>query len=140
MAWIREGLARSHLAPEVTARLVVAVVDAPVATAHGDALVRNLIAANNELVLVDWECAGRYVADWDLALFATQLAPPAWGPIDRAIGDGPRRAAFDALVAFALVRELRFLAAFPDPSAAEHARLRDALRSVLHRGNFGACE
>jgi len=135
VGWIVDGLVRCERRGFLSdAGLLVAALEAhaPVAFGHGDLLLRNVIADRGELVLVDWECAGSHVYDWDLALLYTQLAPASRGPIEAAIGDAtPRRAAFRALVAFAFARELRFLAAYPDPPARTEERLRTEIRAVL---------
>jgi aminoglycoside phosphotransferase (APT) family kinase protein len=96
---------------------------APVATSHGDLLLRNAMQRpDGELVLVDWECAGSHVADWDLALLWTQLDDTGRAIVDARIGGGARHSAFLALVLFALCREVVFLKAFRVP--AEHAGMR----------------
>ena len=98
--WIADGAARCGL----PARVVDAIRALPVAFAHGDLLLRNVVADadGGELGFVDWECAGPYPAGWDRALLWTQL-----GPASRA-----HLAAPPALCAFALAREIRFLHAF----------------------------
>jgi len=120
-SWIREGLVRCHdraLIDDATRDAALAAIDAhaPVAPSHGDLLLRNAMqTADGELVLIDWECAGLHVADWDLALLWTQLAASGRQAVEAAIGDGPRRRAFLALVVFALCREVVFLDAFRIP-------------------------
>jgi len=122
-AWIPDGLARAGrrglIAPERAAQLVT-TLDPTLATCHGDLLLRNVLADGGGLALVDWECAGPYPRDWDLALLWTQLAPPARTRLAALVGAGP---AFFALCAFALVRELRFEAAY--------GRTSDTLRAEL---------
>ncbi len=128
-AWIREGLARSHARSWIDDDTLAAArgaldAYAPIASGHGDLLLRNAMeAATGEIVLVDWECAGRYVADWDLALLWTQLGPRARDIVEAAVTGTPRRTSFVALVVFALCRELAFLDAFRTP-ADHRGRLR----------------
>ncbi len=119
--WIASGLARSHgrgLIDDDTLATAEAALAAHalIAASHGDLLLRNAMArADGSIVLVDWECAGRHIADWDLALLWTQLDPAGRAFVDaRIIGDARRRA-FDALIVFALCRELVFLDAFRTP-------------------------
>jgi hypothetical protein len=122
--WIRDGFARAARRAIVTpaeARELDAAVatHAPIAFGHGDLLLRNVVGDG----LVDWECAGTHVHDWDLALLWTQLSPSSRAPIDQAIGAGPRRDAFRALCAFALIREVRFAESFRHRADAERAEL-----------------
>ncbi len=121
-AWVRDGLVRCHgrgWIDDATRDAALAALDAhaPVATCHGDLLLRNaMTTGDGELVLVDWECAGRYVADWDLALLWTQLADTGRRAVEAAVaGSEPRRRTFHALVVFALCREVSFLEAFHIP-------------------------
>jgi len=120
--WIRAGLERCRRRTLIDDQTLVAAhralaAHAPVATCHGDLLLRNaMTTASGDLVLVDWECAGPHVADWDLALLWTQLAGSGREVVDAAIGAGPRRLAFVALVVFALCRELVFYEAFRVPA------------------------
>jgi hypothetical protein len=107
-AWIADGIRRAatayHLfAPDVAARLVEVLDGAPTAFAHGDLLLRNVVGG----ALVDWECAGMHLRDWDLALLWSQLAPDGRAYLERGRG-----AAFTALCAFAVAREIRFLHAY----------------------------
>jgi Ser/Thr protein kinase RdoA (MazF antagonist) len=121
--WVRAGLARcgaKSILDSSTVRDALAALDAhsPIAPSHGDLLLRNVIGAEGGgqgVGLVDWECAGLHVADWDLALLWTQLAPDARSSIEQAIGDGPRLRTFWALAVFALAREVTFLHAFRVP-------------------------
>jgi hypothetical protein len=127
--WIRDGFARAArraiVTPEIAGELDAAVAaHAPIAFGHGDLLLRNVVGDG----LVDWECAGTHVHDWDLALLWTQLAPSSRAPIDHVIGAGPRRDAFRALCAFALIREVRFAESFRGERAeAERAELADVI-------------
>lgn len=132
IGWITDGLRRCErrgLLPDAAPLVAAVAAHAPIAFGHGDLLLRNVVG--DDAVLVDWECAGPHVHDWDLALLFTQLAPEARGPIDEVIGAGVRRDAFRALVAFAFARELRFLAAYPDPPPRTEERLRAEIRAVL---------
>jgi hypothetical protein len=126
--WIREGVLRAArrglVAAEVAQRIAAALGD-DVAFGHGDLLLRNAIGDGDAVGLVDWECAGPHLRDWDLALLWTQLAPAARAPIDDV---GTRT--FYALAAFAVIRELRFLRAFGD---ADDGRLRAELDALLRR-------
>ncbi len=117
--WIEWGIARCVSQGILDRDTVARALDAlqaygPIAASHGDLLLRNVMfgSPGGELALIDWECAGPHVADWDLALLWTQLAASARGTLDTAIGGGPRRRAFDALVVYALAREVTFLRAF----------------------------
>jgi hypothetical protein len=126
--WIRDGFARAArraiVTPEIARELDAAVAaHAPIAFGHGDMLLRNVVGDG----LVDWECAGTHVHDWDLALLWTQLAPASRAPIDHAIGGGPRRDAFRALRAFALIREVRFAESFRRRADAERAELAELI-------------
>jgi len=112
--WVRAGIgrcgARGYFGEATQAALDALAGHCPIASSHGDLLLRNAIAMpDREVGLVDWECAGPHVADWDLALLWTQLAPEARGPIDDVVGGGARLRAFLALVAFAFAREIAFL-------------------------------
>ena len=132
-AWIRDGLLRCHargLIDDDTCDAAAAtLVEAPIAASHGDVLLRNAMQrADGTVVLVDWECAGRHVADWDLALLWTQLAPACRPVVDAVIGGEARRRAFDALITFALCRELVFLDAFRTP--ADHRGRRQVLAEL----------
>jgi hypothetical protein len=114
--WVRDGIARSCergiFGAETQHRALAALAaHAPIAPSHGDLLLRNAFL-DGEVVLVDWECAGPHVADWDLALLWSQLAVSGRELVEAAIGGGPRRRAFLALVVFALAREVVFLEAF----------------------------
>lgn len=139
--WVRDGLRRSGrrglLAARDAERLAAAIdPGSPVAFRHGDLLLRNVIASDRgDLVAVDWECAGTYLRDWDLALLWTQLGPAARAAVEDVVAsDGPRRRVFWALVAFALVREVRFQRAFGVAAGdRELARCRDALAEGIER-------
>jgi hypothetical protein len=137
--WIEAGLGRCGargLLDAITVRCSLDALGAhaPVAASHGDLLLRNVIRIDGALAVVDWECAGAYVADWDLALLWTQLAAPGREVLEAAIGGGPRQRALLALVAFALGRERAFLQAFR--VGARHrasTRLADELTAVSAR-------
>jgi hypothetical protein len=104
-----------------------------VAMSHGDLLLRNAIRDGDRIGLVDWECAGPHLEDWDLALLWIQLAPPARAPIDATVraGGAPRWRAFLGLVAFALAREVAFLRAFrAAPGSAAALRLSAELAAA----------
>jgi aminoglycoside phosphotransferase len=130
--WIRDGVMRAArrglVDGEAARRIGEALVD-DVGFCHGDLLLRNAVADGDEVGLVDWECAGPHLRDWDLALLWSQLAPAARAPIEAAAGSR----AFYAVAAFALIRELRFLRAFGDAGHPDHARLRDELAELVAR-------
>ena len=114
VAWVRDGVARCGrsglLDPAVARRIDDALAaHAPIGFSHGDLVLNNVIADEDDDVgLVDWECAGVHVRDWDLALLWTQLAPRARIFVEDAVRDTrPRWRAFLGLVAFALAREVR---------------------------------
>ncbi|HEX4456175.1 MAG TPA: phosphotransferase [Kofleriaceae bacterium] len=141
-SWAQDGLrlaARRGLLAEPIARTFDDALARYPATAfgHGDLLLRNAICDDDDdLVLVDWECAGVHPRDWDRALLWTQLAPLARGFVEDAVRDsGGRWRAFLALVSFALVRELRFCDAFApsDKSRAERAAIEAELAAVAAR-------
>lgn len=122
--WIRDGLTRCHagglIDEEVHAAALAVLADAPVSSSHGDLLLRNAMQrADGTLVLVDWECAGQHLADWDRALLWSQLDAAGRATIEARI---TARRRFDALVTFALCRELVFLDAFRTPE--DHAGRR----------------
>ena len=136
--WIREGLqrcGRRGILEEKLARQLDDAVAAhsPVAFGHGDLLLRNVVCdEDDDLGFVDWECAGSYVRDWDLALLWTQLAPAARTIVEDAVrGNGMRWRAFLGLVVFALAREIRFRQAFDQH--AEVADLRAEIDEVVAR-------
>ena len=128
--WIAGGLARAGrrglISPTLAARLTELLAPAR-ATCHGDLLLRNVLGDAGGLAVVDWECAGMYPCDWDLALLWTQLAAPSRVVLASLIDAGPP---FFALCAFALVRELRFEAAYGRISADLRAELA-ALTATL---------
>jgi hypothetical protein len=136
--WVRDGIeraARRGLLPAAGAPAMVAALDAypAVAPSHGDLLLRNAIA-NGALGLVDWECAGPHLADWDLALLWAQLAAAQRAVVEAAVGTSPARArAFRALAAFALVREIAFLQAYRAPRHANLERLQRELADACAR-------
>jgi hypothetical protein len=137
-AWFHDGVARCAargiLTADVAARIDGALAAHPaIAPSHGDLLLRNAIRDGDRIGLVDWECAGMHLEDWDLALLWIQLDPPARGPIEQAVnaGGSARWRAFLGLVVFALAREVAFQRAFrapPDGPAAR--RLRDELAAA----------
>jgi Phosphotransferase enzyme family len=127
--WIREGIARCAkrglLPPAIGAR-VIAYLEEIVAASHGDLLLRNVVGG----VLVDWECAGPHLVDWDLALLWTQLAPQQ-RPI---VEEAARTESFLGIVAFALCREISFLHAYgKGPRHARLARITRELDDVCKR-------
>jgi hypothetical protein len=136
--WIRDGMlrcGRRGLVGTRAARRVSEAVDLTrLAFSHGDLLLRNVVASERgEPVLVDWECAGSYPRDWDRALLSTQLAEAAGASLEAPLRDDTRRTeTFRALVAFALVRELRFLRAFGVAAPAAR-RCRDELERAIER-------
>jgi aminoglycoside phosphotransferase len=129
----RRGLLGEELAHEIDHALAAYT---PVAFAHGDLLLRNVIGDPDDdehVGLVDWECAGVHPRDWDLALLWTQLAGPARGIVEDAVRDsGVRWRAFLGLVAFAFARELRFLDAFPN-NAGPRAEVERELAAIAAR-------
>ena len=141
-SWVQDGLRlaarRGLLADSLARTLDDALARYPAtAFAHGDMLLRNAMCDDDDnLVLVDWECAGLHPRDWDRALLWTQLAPPARGLVEDAVRDSSGRwRAFLALVSFALVRELRFIDAFApsDASRATRAAIEAELAAVAAR-------
>jgi hypothetical protein len=137
-AWFHEGVARCaalRILDAATARRIDDALAAhpAIAPSHGDLLLRNALRDGDRIGLVDWECAGPHLADWDLALLWIQLADGARGPIDDELRRGPpaRRRAFLGLVAFALAREVSFLRAFrADPAGSAALRLHAALAAA----------
>lgn len=128
--WIRDGVrlcGKRNLLDGELARDIDRALAAYPATAfnHGDLLLRNAIADpedEEDVALIDWECAGMHLRDWDLALLWTQLAGPARTIVEDAVRDsGPRWRAFLGMVAFAFARELKFLDAYPHTDAARAA-------------------
>jgi hypothetical protein len=138
--WIRDGVrlcAKRGLLPDDVARLIDETLGAYTAVgfSHGDLLLRNVIADDDEDVgLVDWECAGSHARDWDLALLWTQLAPAARAIVEDAVRDSSIRwRAFLGIVAFALARELKYLDAFAPGSELDKTRLREEIAAVVTR-------
>lgn len=137
-AWFHGGVARlaraGILAADTARRIDDALAAHPaIATSHGDLLLRNALRDGDRIGLVDWECAGPHLEDWDLALLWIQLAPPARAPVEAAVraGDAPRWRAFLGLVAFALAREVAFLRAFrAPPGSAAALRLHAELTAA----------
>ncbi len=127
--WIRDGIARAarrKLLPANTAAKIAMQLEDVTAPSHGDLLLRNVIGG----VLVDWECAGRHLVDWDLALLWTQLAPAQRPRVEAAA----KSRAFFGIVAFALARELSFLHAFrKGPRHANVSRITAELDGVCKR-------
>jgi aminoglycoside phosphotransferase len=126
-AWVRDGVRlcgrRETIDGELAKRIDQALAAYPAtAFSHGDLLLRNAIADpddEEELGLVDWECAGVHPRDWDLALLWSQLAGPARTIVEDAVRDsGIRWRAFLGMVIFAFARELKFLDAFPHTDTA----------------------
>jgi len=126
-SWIRDGVRlcgrRGTIEDELAKRIDHALAAYPATSfSHGDLLLRNVIADpddEEDLGLVDWECAGTHLRDWDLALLWSQLAGPARTIVEDAVRDsGIRWRAFLGMVIFAFARELRFLDAFPHTDTA----------------------
>jgi hypothetical protein len=139
VTWIRDGLARCRLRGLIEDHDLGAAHqaldrDGPTAPGHGDVLLRNVMrTTDQDLVLIDWECAGTYVTHWDRALLWTQLAAPGRIAIEERYVEEPLRALL-ACVMFALCRELVFLDAFRTPE--DHAgrrRVRADLDEVCRR-------
>ena len=127
--WIRDGVAlaaRRKLLPAQAAAKIAMQLEDVTAPSHGDFMLRNVIGG----ALVDWECAGRHLVDWDLAVLWTQLAPPQRPAVEAAA----KSRAFLGIVAFALARELSFLHAFQKgPRHANVSRVRAELDEVCRR-------
>jgi hypothetical protein len=125
---------------EVARRIDAALAAHPaIAMSHGDLLLRNAIRDGDRIGLVDWECAGPHLEDWDLALLWIQLEGAARAPIAEAVrlGGPARWRAFQGLVAFALAREVAFLRAFraaPDGPAAVRLQAELAEASAVFAG------
>jgi aminoglycoside phosphotransferase len=139
--WVRDGVRlcgrREEIDGELAKRIDQALAAYPAtAFSHGDLLLRNAIADSDdeeELGLVDWECAGVHPRDWDLALLWSQLAGPARTIVEDAVRDsGIRWRAFLGMVIFAFARELRFLDAFPNTDTAR-AEVTAELAKVVER-------
>lgn len=134
VAWIRDGVERAgrrELLPAAAVPRIVERIDAypMIVTSHGDLLLRNAISDGASIGIVDWECAGPHLAEWDLALLWTQL-----GPAQRPVVEAGRSPAFLGLVAFALAREVSYLHAFAaSPRRATLARLTSELADVCAR-------
>jgi len=124
-AWVADGARACARRGLVPAAVADALGDGAVGFGHGDVLLRNAIAVDGTVVLVDWECAGRYPRGWDRALLWSQL-----GPISRAELAAGMPPAFHAMCAFALAREVRFLEAFG--TAADHSMI------IRHRADLAA--
>jgi thiamine kinase-like enzyme len=147
---------RGSIHDGVVEAAVEALAAAPTARCHGDLLLRNVMVCGaamtgeepagqhsdsptceapidlrgTQVMLVDWECAGWYLAGWDLALLWTQLGEEGRRVVEARAG-GP---AFLALVLFALCREAVFLEAFGVP--AEHRgarRVQDEIAAIAKR-------
>ena len=93
-----------------------------------------MVSDGTQIGLVDWECAGLHIEDWDLALLWTQLASPSRALIEEVVHVEPRWRTFLGLVAFALAREISFLRGFGvGPEHAGHARLVGELAVICGR-------
>jgi hypothetical protein len=134
--WFHDGMRRCatrNLFPDPAAAALadtLLLAHATIAPSHGDLLLRNALRDGSRICLVDWECAGPHLADWDLALLYIQLAPEPRSLLLDEIRRGPRHRepTFFALVVFALARELSFLRSSPGPAnRSAHARLRAEL-------------
>ena len=127
--WIRDGITRAgrrNLMRTSATSSIVGYLDEATASCHGDFLLRNVVGG----VLVDWECAGAYLVDWDLALLWTQLTP-AQRPIVEAAA---RSESFLGIVAFALAREISFLHSFQKgPRHGNLSRISRELDDVCKR-------
>jgi aminoglycoside phosphotransferase (APT) family kinase protein len=115
--WIREGIWRGvelAILDNGDGNLLSDAISDHDATAmcHGDLLLRNALIDGDAVGVADWECAGLHLADWDLALVWAQLGPTARAALEARVDAGPRRCAFLAIGAFALVREVSFLRVF----------------------------
>lgn len=129
--WVRAGVERvvsRRIVPRDLGQRMTSAIDAhaEIAPSHGDPLLRNAIGEHIDerwrITLVDWECAGLHLADWDLALLYTQLTAESRAPIEREVRSSDARwRCFVALVAFAIAREISFAIAFRTPD--EHPRL-----------------
>lgn len=128
--WIIEGASRCASLGVLSAsdvdRIHAALARYPiVAPQHGDVLPRNIMVSDGDVRLVDWECAGAHARDWDRALLWAGLGAAGRRRVEVSLENaGPeRRAAFRALAAFALAREIKF--------ARRDGRLADRLRVEL---------
>ena len=115
-AWFLDGIARCAARGILTGTqanaMRAALLAYPrLAPCHGDLLPRNLIVDGHRPTLIDWECAGLHLRDWDRALLWVGLPIAQQERVETDIAsdrDPQRRAAFFALIAFAFARELQF--------------------------------
>jgi hypothetical protein len=130
-AWVGEGLERAAslglCAPEDSARLREILDGAPVAFAHGDLLPRNVLLGAGGVALVDWETAGAYLAGWDRAVL--WVGVPAARPLLEPAAD----ARTWALVAFALLRELKYARQYGAKDTPGERRVRAEWAEVRER-------
>ncbi|MFT3698895.1 MAG: phosphotransferase [Kofleriaceae bacterium] len=137
--WVRDGIRlcgkRGTIDAELAREIDQVLATSPATFQHGDLLLRNIISDDeDDLVLVDWECAGMHPRDWDLALVWTQLAGPARTLVEDAVRESTTRwRAFLGLVIFAFARELRFVDAFPSPNAATRDGIAAELADTARR-------
>ena len=68
--------------------------------AHGDLTARNVLLGGSGLVLIDWEWAGLYPADWDLAFLWFSLVDQPGGrdAVERHVGRDPQGFLLSALL------------------------------------------
>jgi hypothetical protein len=116
LAWCAEGLARGAalalIDPSDAARAIEALRAWPRRVrSHGDLLPRNVMVTGEGARLVDLECAGEHAEGWDHALLRVNVPDALAAVVDADFGRGdPRRVrAYRACVAFALVRERKFV-------------------------------
>jgi hypothetical protein len=129
-----DGIARARklgiLSEDAAARAAATLSspELPVAFAHGDLLLRNVMADGDHLTFVDWECAGVYPRVWDPALLWVSL-PDELRPLVMAAIAPTERPAFLGALLFALAREVKFRRAFGRKRAPEDELTR-TLRTV----------
>jgi hypothetical protein len=114
LTWVLDGIERAaalgFVARDAAVLMQAHLRDHPVLSfAHGDLLPRNLLRAGERIGVVDWECAGPHVAEWDRALLWANV-PAARERLEAGIAASPRprQLAFWSCAAFALAREVKF--------------------------------
>ena len=127
---VRAGAVRPDIAAEVRRQ---ADADPPViVVGHGDITARNVLraTASDELVLIDWEWAGRYPRPWDLAfLWFTLVDLPGGRAEVEAAVPAEDEAWFWRSALLVQLLHLTLFARHPGshPYLAKHERLRDEL-------------
>lgn len=132
-AWFVEGIDRCRalgLVGETHAERLRALLGAAeIAAGHGDLLPRNILAGAGvslPVTVIDWECAGRHLRDWDRALLWANLTPAGRARVEASVAP-ERIEAFRALCAFALAREVKFARSLSPSRARLEADLAAAL-------------